>query len=379
MPTGKGFDSLCAIAKSVTWGLAVSVNSSGKAVKMVSEGITTAVEYIPDESLAGSPWKQKYDIGKHSNTGPLDFEAKYYGLELLIAMAMFRADTPVRANKQPAGRRPYAYYMNFRLPLITTGTDTDGYFFTLAIDKSISVWEYDSAKINTMQISGEAGKRVRFQFGVMARRMRNTGQVNTTLGSATEPLPRLYIVYSDAKFRMNAQSAAALDNSTDQFYPASFELTLTNGLNPDPVTAENDPYIDEPTRDAFGSVEGSFTIPNYKNDTNVNSFLAGTVMKADIKMISSTQIPAVGGGSYYYAMNIYMPQVQVKDAARTVSGPGRIPGNFAFEATKADAAPSGMTGTAGLANTPGDNKGSRKSVTAPMVVEIMGVQKTAVL
>lgn len=375
MATAKGFDALAAFGKAATWGTAVSVNVANALSKIVSENVSTTVEYIPDESLSGSPWKQAFDIGLHNNSGTIDVEGKYYGLELLLAMSFYRASTPVIANKQPSGNRPYAYYMDFRLPIVTSGVDTDGYFFTMAIDKSISVWEYDSVKVQSLQISGEAGRRVRLQFGLLARRMRNTGQVNTTLSSATEPLPRIYIVFSDAKFRLNAQSGSALANGTDQFYPSAFEINLANGLDPI-VTSENDPYIDEPTRNEFGVVSGTFTIPTYSNDTNVTSFLAGTKSKADIKFISSTQIPAVGGGSYYYAFNIFLPQIQITEASRQVAGPGRIPGTVSWEATKPDSAPSGMDGTGGLANSAGDDNGSRGTIVEPMRVEVMNVAKT---
>ena len=367
MTTALGSDVTIAAKKAVTWGTAISVNEANRQTPILSESLTTTIAMLPDETLYGNPFKRALDTGAETTTGALETYLRYDGLDLFLGMVFGRILDPVIANKQPSGLRPYAYYGSYQLR-----DSLEGYFFTLAIDKQIAVHEYDSVKMNSMTISGDAGDRIKVSFDCLARAWSNSG-TNSDISSATEPAPRKYVMFSDGCFRMKAQSGTALDGD-DQFYPASFSITVNNNETGD-ITCEHDPYIDEPVRNAMAEVTGTLTIPRYRSTTQEDAWKAGTKMKMDARFISSTQIPAVGGGSYYYEFNMYMPQVQVTNAPTTVGGFAKIAAPFDFECTKADTAPDGMDGNGGLV----DTEEARNSVTNPIEIEFKNVQKTNVL
>lgn len=360
MTIGKGYEAVAALDKAATWGTAVDVNVAGKGFKILNEGISPAVDYLADDSLCGNRFRQEAVIGRQDFTGSIELWNEYTNINIftLIAMAMGRAGTPVTANKQPGGERPYAYYGRFQLR-----DSLEGYFFTLAIDKQVAIHEWDSVKMGSMTISGDAGDRVKLAFDVIARKWNNASAINTTLGSVSIPTPRKYVMFQDGTFRMALQSGTAL-GVTDQIYPSAFSVTVNNTMDPT-LTSQNDPYVDEPVCSGFGEVTGSLTIPKYTTKAYEDAFVAGTKMKLDIRFITTTQIPAAGGGPYYYEWNMYFPQVQITDAPTPVTGAEKITNDLTFMATKADSAPDGMDGNGGIA----DNGEARGSITLPIEIE----------
>lgn len=376
MTVAQGFDAIAAVAKAATWGTAVSVNSTNTGIKLLNENITTTVNHIDNDSLNGTSSRDESDRGAIGNTGDFNLYLKYDGLDMLLGMAMYRADTPISAVKT-GGNGPYAYYHSFKLPSVGTAETCGGYFYTMAIDKTVSIHEYDSIKNNGMTITGNAGERLQLSFDTIARRMRNSGQTNSSLASVTVPSPEKYIMFEDCTVRIKEQSGAAMTNPADRVYPNSFTISLNNNLEAD-LTTENDPYVDEPTRDEFLEVTGSFGLPKYTNDTTLTAFLAGARMKADIRAISSTQIPNVGGGAYYYAFNMYMPSIVITEAGRQVADAGKIGAPVSFKGEKASTAPDGMDGSGALANRDAAANGEAiGSITLPLEIEVMNLRKTS--
>lgn len=368
MPVGKGYEITAAIDKGASWGTAVDVNGALKKICLLTENITPSVDYLRDSSLCGNRFPGDMVTGRQDFTGTIEMYNQYTNINIftLIAMAMGRAGTPAIVGLDAAdGDRPYAYVGSIKLR-----DSLEGYFFTLAIDKQVAIHEWDSVKMNSFTISGNAGERVQLSFDVIARKWNNSSAVNTTLASATEPTPRKYVMFEDGQFRINTQSGSALDGD-NQVYPSAFTITVNNSMDPT-FTSQNDPYVDEPVSNDLGEVTGTLTIPKYTTKSYENAFVAGTKMKMDIRFISSVQVVTPGGGAYYYEHNLYFPQIQITNSPTALTGPERITNDIEFTATRADTAPDGMDGSG--ANV--DSGEARGSVTLPLEIEYKSVETT---
>lgn len=353
----RGFDIIAARKKSSAWGTAVSVNNSGDQIPLLTFTVEPTVNYILDESLTGKAYRNQSQKGAITAEGSMTGYMRYDGLEIDIAMVMGRASTPTQVV---AGGAPNAYYTDYRL-----GDSLESYMITLAIDKQVSIEEFDSLKYNGLTISGEAGNRLAFDFQMLGRAVAQDTGTNASLSAVTEPLPRIYMLFEHCKFLMNTASGIGLAAGVDDVYPASFSISIVNNLAGD-LTSENDPYVDEPLRSTFGDITGTLTIPKFKDLTSRNAFIDGTVMKMAIKIVSTTQIVAAGNGPYYYEFNMYFPNIVITEAPRGVDGPGNVPGTFNFRAERASSAPNGMDGVGNRT----DSDEARSTITDPIVMEI---------
>ena len=361
MVVAKGFDIVAGRSKAAAWGTAVDVDSADNLLPLISESLMVDQMQIDDNSLVGSSFRRNPDKGAVGISGAVETYLKYDGLELDIAMVMGRSGTPTKR-----GSVPPAYYNDYSIK-----DDLETYFTTLVIDKQVAIDEFDSVKYGGMTISGDAGDRLKISFDLIARKFNNASVINTGVSAITEPLPRKYVLFEDCRFLMNANASAALASGVDDVYPSAFSITINNNMSGD-LTAENDPYVDEPLRSGFGDISGTITIPKYKDTVSVDAMIAGTTMKMAIRCISSTQICTPGNGAYYYEFSMLLPSIKITEAPREVGGEGNIPGTFSFTAHTPDSAPDGMDG-AGSALTADDE--ARTSVNKAFAIETTSVVK----
>lgn len=371
MVIARGYLTKVGIIKSSTWGTAVDANVAGKGLNILNESLVTNPNLLEDETLTGTADQGVGVTSSTTTTGGIETNMQYSNpvLMTLIAMCMGRADTPLVPPGAVGNLEPYPYYMSFRL-----GDNVEGYMATFAFDKhqdGSTIHEVDSVKVNGMTITGAAGEYVKIAFDLIGRRMQTSGTTTTALTAATTSAPIKYIRFEDLDFRLSTQDDTALDQG-DQFYPTSFTLTVSNNLVGD-LTSQNAPYVDEPIRDAARTIEGSVEIPKLTESTTETQFLAGTTMKMSIRARSQTQIPAPGGGPYYYAFEMYMPAVQLTDAPRSVGGFSKIGAPFSFVAKKAVTAPDGMDGNGGLDTLTNDE--ARGSFPESLRIEAMNLLK----
>lgn len=371
MPKAKGYLVKVGVAKSTTWGTAVSCNVANRGISIVSESLTVSTNFLNDESLTGTAFQGK---GLTSNTtiqGTIEDNMQYSSpvLSTLIAMCMGRADTPIIVDGiDSASAKPYPYYGSYRL-----GDDLEGYHFSFCVDKQASgeIHEYDNCKVNSMTISGAAGDFIKISFDVIARKLVLPGIVTTTLSAATISTPKEAIRFDDLQFRVSTQASAAMDQS-DQIYPTSFSITVNNNLAGQ-LTSLNSPYTDEPLRSSSGEITGNFEIPVNDSTTIEKNMLDGDIMKLDIRARSTNQINPAGQGPYYYAFEMFMPLVQIVTADRPVSGFGLVPSGFSFTCKKADSAPNGMNGSGSLETL--NNDEAKGSITEPLRIEVTNLEK----
>ena len=329
MAVGKGFSAICALKRKTTkgWGSGAIALGANNGIRILSESVTPTIEVLPDDSLGVGAVRQKGDTVSQQVAGSFPTYLKYDGLEAVLLMCFGHA----RSAPVKKGTAPQAYLNEF-----TWKDSVDGYYATFAVDKQVAIHEIDSVKIGSFTIAGDAGGRVMLTVELIGRKFSNSSSVNATLSSVTEPTPRKYVLYSEGKFRMNLQSAAALANA-DNFYPSAFEVTFSRNM--DGILTSSG-YFDEPTETDFTGITGSFTLPKYESTTHENNFIAGNVMKADIRFKAGS----INTGNYYYQFCLFIPQLQITEAAREVGNAGRIAAPLSWEATKANTAPAGMTG-----------------------------------
>jgi len=372
MVISRGYLAKSGVKKSSVWGTAVDCNVAGAGLNILNESLVVNPNLLEDETLTGTADQGVGVTSSTTVTGGIETNLQYSNpvLMTLIAMCMGRADTPLAPLGSSYAKAPYAYYMSMRL-----GDNVEGYFATMCFDKmqdSSTIHEFDSVKVNGMTISGAAGEYVKIAFDLIGRSQATSGTTTTSLSAATTSSPIKYVRFEDLDFRLSTQDDTALDQA-DQFYPTSFTITLNNNLVGD-LTSLNAPYIDEPIRDAARSIEGSVEIPKLTESNTETRFLAGTVMKMSIRARSTTQIPAAGGGPYYYGFEMYMPAVQLTEASRSITGFAKTGAPFSFVAKKATSAPDGMDGNGNLDTLTNDE--ARGSFTESLRIEVCSLIKT---
>lgn len=316
-------------AKATTWRTGVSVNSANAGLLIKSESIGAKAPQFQDDDSLGSPDILFTYKTLESCSGNLDAYARYEGLDLLFAMALGAADSPVQGDGT-------AYYNTY-----SCADEIAGLFATLAMKKagtSHGVWEIPSAKIHGFTIKGQVGQLCTVTFNLMGNKIETTSPVNTTLASVT-PRTKGNVIKFDTltRFRMNSQSGAALANS-DAIYPFSFEITY-NRPHEDNFEAS---YTDasEPVQSGFADASIRLAFDKYNLDTFMDAIEADTDQKMDIEFLGD-----VISGAWRYTMRLDLPKVKWRSAESPVSGPGKIPHNVEGRLLAVASAPTGMTAT----------------------------------
>ncbi len=331
---GKGFaDYPCAIAQGSTWGTAV-VCTTGAGFPILSESIS-GPDLDEDESLTGNVWGNEPSLGNKSHGGTTDSWMRYKAnSDFILALAM-------GTDATTAGANGYVHTMQV--------TDSNAKFATVIVPKDADVWEYDSAVVNQVTISGSAGGLVSLEPEFLCRNLSrntssgtntNTTKANiTTLYADSKGLDRLY--FSQCRFRLNT-GAGALD-SDDELFPANFEIVLNNNFSTDFLADDANPkLLYPPTRQGRPSVTGFFEFPERSNQTFDDIFYDQTSFKLDMLFTSTTLI----GGSTYFSVLFELPYCRMTnpdDAA--VTGPERILNRVEFVSLEPSVAPTGMTAT----------------------------------
>lgn len=325
--TGREF--IIGLRKAATWHTPLACGA-GHGLLIKSDGVKVGIKPELDDS-AGQPWIQEADAGLQTVSGNLEAYMRYEGFDLILALLMGVAGVPSRIALTAAYSNSY-----------TLASKVDGLFATLAMKKLTStIWEFPSAKINEIKISGEMNKPLKISIGLIGDKLDRASTVNTTTTIATITVPdasnRIFM-NKDTVFRMNNQSGDALAD-TDKIYPSAFELTFSRPMDSEPVAGQDG--VAEPADNGFPASTLMLKFPRY-NDAN-NAFFsdweAYTSKKIDITFTGAT-IEATNK----YLFRILAPHLKVEDPEAPMSGPGKIPMSMKCQLLGAAAAPAGMTG-----------------------------------
>lgn len=282
-------------------------------LELKTEAITQDSQLINSDGAIGSRSRGSGDRGNEFHNGDTTFDMKYRGLETIIAVAMGAAAAPV----QQSGEAAY-------LHVFQPGADLFGLMGTLVFDKTVSVWEYPSAKINTITFTQAAGI-MEISVGIAASGLNRNefGGTNnkTTVATITVPTERQFVLFEHLSVFMNSNAGADFA-AADEVYVTSFTVTVTNNMKTDDVTTRYNRTIDEAQEDGFFEVTGSLEFSKYQEE----KFVDASQTKALQKMKAEWIGPIVPGATTVNArMAMWMPEVQIAVASPNMGGPGLIP------------------------------------------------------
>jgi hypothetical protein len=322
----EGREILAAFKKASAWGTAASVGALN-GILLLTDSTKKTQPPLPDES-AGQAFTLTADRGNIAVTGAPTAYLRYDGLMEILALLFGTAGTPA----QQGGTAAYKH-------ILQLATDTDGKFGTYAVSKVTEIQEAPSIKILGITLSGEMGKEILAAIDWVADDLVIPATVNTSLASVTYRDRGNRVLFSQAVFRLNAQSGAALASPTDVIKPASFELKIARPMAGE-YLAGNANKIDSPTGTGFPSITLSLRFPIYSAST-WTAALAGDIRKK----LDLTFTGALISGIYYRALTFIFPHLQLDDTDTAFSGPGKIPNPVSFIAHAASSAPTGMSYT----------------------------------
>ena len=329
MSTGR--DIIAAFGKGAVWGTAVSVDAAGKGAYILSEGLPAKFgEHLRNEELAHA-FIENIDKGNVDIAGDVAAFLRYQGLDTLIAIAMGTAGAPVQQGATTAYKHTWKLINSLA-----------GLFGTLAIDKSVSVWEYPSVKVHGFSISCEAGQPAQITFNMIADDLLRSGDespTNSSLSSVTYASTALRLLFDKLTFRINAQGGAGLASPTDDVSISRFTLTYNRPLSGLHVLGQN--TITEPTADGIPEVTLEVGIDEYTADAFLNDIRQATEKKADIYFDSGIEADT----AFNYDFRISFPRLIPREGDAAIGGPGKIPESVTFEAIKAASNPTGMDDT----------------------------------
>lgn len=295
MSIGKGFEGILGVKKESVWGTVVAVN---EAIPFVSEAFGNEIEKHMDEVLRGKAGAGASIAGNTMHPFTVPCSLTYEDLDLLIAIAMGAAGAPT---------------LNGSLyDLAYTLAENLDYFFTAAVYKGVSVWEYAGCKIDTMKISGEANKPLDFEIGGAAKDLDLDSATNTAaiLQALTTTDAASKIMFSDLEFKIAAQTSA-LSGETEKGI-GSFELMLNNNMALDQFDNRAQTIL-EPQRNDKRAVTLNFNVPRYEADTYLDWRDGDTALHAYLKFIT---------GSYLFYITI--PKLKVDKVEAAIGGPALI-------------------------------------------------------
>jgi hypothetical protein len=173
MPTGLGYPSIMGAARQGTggkWGYPVAVTD--RIPWLGNDSLQELINKIEDETLIGKAGRTQLDFGTRPVSGSFNTEMRYTqksgaffcGTDLLLALAMGAAPT-------------YASSFNI-LKLSEEITEP----CTLAVQKTVSIWEFDSCFFKGFKLSGKASDHLRCSFDVNAYRLRCGTVAGTPVG-----------------------------------------------------------------------------------------------------------------------------------------------------------------------------------------------------
>lgn len=286
-----GFQSILGIGEEVTAGTPVAATVK---VPFLSEDLTEQFDEILDNSLCGTAARTIGQQGTQIVEGGFDLHWRYT-LNFLLMRHFFGtllADTPV------VGTNTYQFDSNI-----------DGNALTVAIEKTVSVWEFAGFKVDEMVISGNPTDGIQLDVDGFAVDLDLASVINTTASLGALSLPGPFMTYQDMRFRIG-DLVDALASPTDDIQIADFEITLARNLE---ATTVNSQQRLEALENDFRDAELSFTIPRYCSNFFVTAHQNHTPLQADIFITDGTN-----------SKTIRMPKLIVLEAPASVDGPGFI-------------------------------------------------------
>jgi len=334
MSLGKGYMSIGALIKGVTWGTAVECGAlSG--FEFLRENIQERVALLPDEEVRANAFRRAGDKGSEAYTGSVDMNFRYRGLDLWLALAFGECST-----SQVSG----TVYKHVLKPANTR----EGQFATLVLQKTVDLEEYTSIKVTGFHLKVSQGGKAEVTFDLVAHglnRNTDTGTNDaTTFASVTVPTTRDVALFSQMTAWINAYDGADFDDDVDTVYINAFALDVTQPFVEDDYSTWGGTKIEEPTADGKFDVKLKFDWRKYSDAAGGNSALVAAAQtkgkyKAKVQLTGAYNIT----GAYYHDLTMYFPELQIPEQDHSIPGANVIPTSISFDAVEAESAPTGFS------------------------------------
>lgn len=335
MARGKGYQGIVGRKKGSTWGTTV-VPASGDGLEVVSLDMGDAgTEGIEDNQITGIVTQRLSAAGAKSVMPKFTTGLRYEGNEFDIALMLGTAGVPTTTDTS-------AYQHALKLK-----DDPDGIFASLAYEyiKDTKVAQVASYKPSKITLKGEAKGKFMLEVDSIGYEWIDDSTTNTTttIDSVTLPSNREFALFSQAAFRINANSGGGLSASED-VYITAFELTVERPYDARVSTRFGD-KTDEPIPSGFAKVSGSVTVPALDSGTGgATGFYAWqkalTALKAKL-IITSPNL--AGAATQYYQHVLWLPSLQLGKGRPGIPGPQGETVTFPFTANHVTSVPTGFT------------------------------------
>jgi|SaaInlStandDraft_4_1057021.scaffolds.fasta_scaffold00309_13 hypothetical protein len=318
--TGQGFNGICGMARQTA--LATPIQATDL-VPFNSESITEDPEFVDAEYLAGNAGIVDTDKVFEPVVGNIDIPILYNekvsstfkGSTLLIGAGMGQGGT------WDAGSGD----LQFLLDKTGFCADANRALLTIAIEKSVALWENHGCYVNSMTISGNAKEGLNVSADVIGYEQdRNTSSgVNTqaNLASLRTTMAGVAdkVMWTDLAFYIGDTANALIAGDGKNI--SAFSLTLNNNLT-EPEQATIDPTTHteimktlEPVQNGMREVTCELTIPRYTADTYLDWRSNGTRLQLEFHFVRTADSKE---------FHIYIPEAQITGVGAPVSGPGIV-------------------------------------------------------
>lgn len=347
----KGFQSIAALKKASAWGTPVACGSLDGFLYN-SIGGKPARDVIEDMSMgAGRRTAFQGYAGNYKLAPTVNMDLRYggYNVKRWIAGILGAAGSPATADT--SGKKH----------TLSMSADLAGIFFTLAyeLEKDTEVYEYTTAKIVRMALSGGAGQALKLAFTLAAHGFNQNGGSGTnttttidtvTLGTdGTEE-----VLMSQVQFLVNAQTGAdftvpSYPTLNDALVVEGFELTFDPKLRIGKYNTEYGSNEAEPIQEDHTDIRLNLKFNEYaagnRGKQIVVDNLAKNLKKGKITMTSPN---LAGAATQYYQHKLWFPMLQYWDGAPELTDKGEPKWDATLKAHEVTSAPTGFSYTKAL-------------------------------
>lgn len=269
-PVAHGFESQMGIGTEVTPGTPVVTTQK---IPFRSESIKSQFNHIQDNSLCGPAARPKSQQGTLIAEGGFEFHFRYQLAQLILQhfFGSFLVDTPV------VGTNTYSL-----------DPSIDGDAVTIAIEKTVAVWEHAGFKASELTISGSPTDGVLIEVDGFAVNTDYASAINTSAVLDALPVPGDFMLFQDMTLRIGDHVDAL--GVADEFAIADFEININRALDPTEVNSSNRL---EALENNFRETTLEITIPRYCAQTFIDFHANHTALQAELVFTDGTNTKTI--------------------------------------------------------------------------------------
>lgn len=287
MPVAHGFSSIMGVGDEVTLGTPVAATQK---LCYIDESLDETINEILDNSICGTAARGIGSPGTKIIEGGFSFPLRVDDTQLVLKrfFGVHSIDTP------GAGTNTYELQ-----------NEIDGESLTVAIDKTVAVFEFAGYKSSSLTITSNPGDGVVVAVDGFAKSLDLASAINTTGVLAALAEPGVFFTHAQTVVRI-ADAADALAGG-DAVLISDWSVEIERGLE---AVEVNSTDRTEALENAFRESTFTITVPQYQSNFFIDAHQAHTSLQADIIMTNGANVTT-----------IFMPLLIVTDYTANISGP----------------------------------------------------------